>query len=150
MLSLLRLERKQTNSSNRIRIFLSLSYSFGIETDKLYDHTLLFLPRKPYPIPDQNGQSVYPFSDQNCAKTLPDGGGGTYLYSLYKRVPHPGGIASDLEGFRRECFYDKQCFLSSVITTISENNFFVSRITTAVSFTVHGILNFFKITSPGR
>ena len=34
MLSLLRLERKQNNSSNpfRIRIFLFLSYSFGIET----------------------------------------------------------------------------------------------------------------------
>ena len=37
--------------------------------------------------------SVYPFSDQNGAKPLPDwgggGGGGTYLYGLYKGVP-PG------------------------------------------------------------
>ena len=34
--------------------------------------------------------SVYPFSDQNGGKTLPDwGGGGTYLYGLYKGVP-PG------------------------------------------------------------
>ena len=35
--------------------------------------------------------SVYPFSDQNGAKPLPDfwGGGGTYLYGLYEGVP-PG------------------------------------------------------------
>ena len=34
--------------------------------------------------------SVYPFSDQNGAKPLPDwGGGGEYLYGLYKGVP-PG------------------------------------------------------------
>ena len=35
---------------------------------------------KPYLIPDQNGQSVYPFSDQNGAKTLPDGVEHTYTY----------------------------------------------------------------------
>ena len=35
--------------------------------------------KKPFPIPEQNGQSVFPFSDQNGAKTLPDGGGSTYL-----------------------------------------------------------------------
>ena len=29
--------------------------------------------KKPYLIPDQNGQSVYLFSDQNRTKTLPDG-----------------------------------------------------------------------------
>ena len=41
MLSLLRLERKQTNSSNpfRIRIFLFLSYSFGIETINTFIHS---------------------------------------------------------------------------------------------------------------
>ena len=35
--------------------------------------------------------SVYPFSDQNGAKPLPDlgAGGGTYLYGLYEGVP-PG------------------------------------------------------------
>ena len=44
--------------------------------------------KKPFPIPDQNGQSVFPFSDQNSAKTLPDGGGGegAHTYSLYKGV----------------------------------------------------------------
>ena len=41
MLSLLRLERKQKNSLNpfRIRIFLFLSYSFGIETLSTFIHS---------------------------------------------------------------------------------------------------------------
>ena len=41
MLSLLRLERKQTNSSNLfgIRIFHFLSYSFGIETINTFKHS---------------------------------------------------------------------------------------------------------------
>ena len=41
LLSLLRLERKQKNSSNpfRIRIFLFLSYSFGIETINTFIHS---------------------------------------------------------------------------------------------------------------
>ena len=80
MLSLLRLERKQKNSSNpfRIRIFLFLSYSFGIETIDTFIHSVV-----PNPIPDQNGQSVYPFSDQNGAKTLP--GGAAYTYMAYIR-----------------------------------------------------------------
>ena len=41
MLPLLRLERKQTNSSNLfgIRIFLFLSYSFGIETINTFKHS---------------------------------------------------------------------------------------------------------------
>ena len=75
MLWLLRLERKQTNLSNlsiRIRIFLFLSYSFGIETINTSIHSREF-PRKPYSIPHQNGESVYPFSDQNGPKTLPEG-----------------------------------------------------------------------------
>ena len=42
----------------------------------------------PAAIPDQNGQSLYPFSDQNGAN--PSRWGGTYLkYSSYKGVPPP-------------------------------------------------------------
>ena len=69
MLLLLSLERRQNNSSNpiRVRIFLSVSYSFGIETF-IYSIVL----SKTYPITDQNEESVYPFADQNRAKTLPD------------------------------------------------------------------------------
>ena len=73
MLSLLRLEHKQKSSSKpfRIRIFLFLSYSFGIETinrfihsgsslenntrfqtkmDKVYTHFQTKTARKPYPM----------------------------------------------------------------------------------------------------
>ena len=32
---------------------------------------LPWFPRKPYPIPDRNGQNLYPFSDQKSAKTIP-------------------------------------------------------------------------------
>ena len=79
MSSLLRLDRKQKNSSTlfRIRIVFLLSYSFGIETINTFIHSRSYL--KPYPIPDQNGQSVYPFSDQNGAKILPDGAAHTYI-----------------------------------------------------------------------
>ena len=85
MSSLLRLERKRKNSSNlfRILIFFFLSYRFGIETPR---------PQKPYPIPDQNGQSVYPFSDQNGAKTLPDGA--AHAYIAYIRENSPGSNVS--------------------------------------------------------
>ena len=59
----IRLGRKHKNYSNLfgIRIFLFLSYSFGI---------------------------VYPFSDQNSAKTLPDGAAHTYM--AYTREYPPG------------------------------------------------------------
>ena len=39
----------------------------------------LILDQKPYPIPTQNGQSLYPFSDQNSAKTLPFGAAHNYM-----------------------------------------------------------------------
>ena len=45
---------------------------------------------KPYPIPDQNGQSVYPFSDQNGAKTLPDGAAHTDITYVREYPPPPG------------------------------------------------------------
>ena len=67
-----------------MRIFLFLSYSFGIET--MYVHPLQF-PRKLYPIPDQNGQSVYPFSDQNGRKTLPHGAAHTYIAYIREYPP---------------------------------------------------------------
>ena len=48
---------------------------------KLYNYEIIITT-------DQNGQSVYPFSEQIGPKTLP-GGAGTNPYSIYKRVP-PG------------------------------------------------------------
>ena len=41
--------------------------------------------KKPFPIPEQNGQSVFPFSDQNGTKTLPDWGGGGHIPIAYIR-----------------------------------------------------------------
>ena len=52
---------------------------------------MLYIPvvrQKPYPIPDQNGQSLYPFSDQNGTKTLPFGAAHTYI------PPPPPGDAT--------------------------------------------------------
>ena len=42
----------------------------------------------PYPILDRNGQSVYPFSDQNGAKTLPDGAAHTCM-AYVREYPAP-------------------------------------------------------------
>ena len=62
--------------------FLKIHFEFAYYTffliqlefwnDEHIDTPPQFL-RKPYPIPDQNEQSAYSFSDQNRAKTLPDG-----------------------------------------------------------------------------
>ena len=38
-----------------------------------YVYTLPWFPGKPYPIPDQNGQSVYPFSDKKAQEPYPLG-----------------------------------------------------------------------------
>ena len=64
-----------------------------------YVHTLFVVPSKTTPDSIPNGQSVYPFSDQNGAKTLPDGAAHTYINSLYKefRLPLPlSGVANSL------------------------------------------------------
>ena len=55
------------------------SYSLGIETiNTLTLYPFIdsvppskTIPREPYPIPDQNGQSVYPFSDLKAQKPYP-------------------------------------------------------------------------------
>ena len=87
MLSLLRLERKQTNSSNlfRIRIFLFLSYSFGIETINTFIHSVV--PSKT--IPDSRpkwAKCIRPVFRPKRRKN-PTRWCATYLYSLYKGVP---------------------------------------------------------------
>ena len=73
--SLLRLERKQKNSSNpfRIRIFLFFSYSFGIEAINTFILSLSFLENY------IRFQTKYPFSDQNGTKNRPDGAAHSYI-----------------------------------------------------------------------
>ena len=63
---------------------------------KIHDYELLFIWNCTLPvflennlIPDLNGQSLYPFSDQNSAKPLP--WGSTYLYVAYIREYPSGG-----------------------------------------------------------
>ena len=97
MLSLLRLERKQKNSSNpfRIRIFLFLSYSFGIETINTFIHSRSSLENH-----TRFGQNVHPFSDQKGAKTLPDGAAHTYI--AYIREYPPGTFCSIVRSTGRD------------------------------------------------
>ena len=93
MLSLLRLERKQTNSSNlfRIRIFLFLSFSFGIDTINTFIHSRSS-PEKHTRFQTKMDK-VYPrFQTKTAQKPYPMGSYiPTYLYSLYKGVPPPPG-----------------------------------------------------------
>ena len=64
MSSLLRLEQQQKR-------FLKIHFEFAyLSLFRIETIALPQFPRKPNPIPDQNEQSLYPFSDQNCAKSL--------------------------------------------------------------------------------
>ena len=104
MLSLLRLERKQKNYSNpfRIRIFLFLSYSFGIETINTFIHSRSSLKNHTR----FQTKSVYPFSDQNSAKILSDRATPAYIREYppgFKRSPifpcqHPWLLIRTLRG----------------------------------------------------
>ena len=104
MLSLLRLERKQENSSNpfRIRIFSFLFYSFGIETINTFIHSRSSL--KNYTrFQTKMGKVQTRF--QTKPRKNPTRWGGTYLYSLCKGVPPPPGLISigTLTTLLREC-----------------------------------------------
>ena len=52
--------------------------------------TRSYFPCKPYPMPDQNGQNLYLFSDQNGAKTLPFGAAHTYMAYIWECPPEKG------------------------------------------------------------
>ena len=96
MLSLLRLGRKHKNyylNLFGIHIFHSFLLIWNLNDTNV--HTLPLFPRKPNPIPDQNGKSVHRFQT-NGAKTLHTRWGVTYLYDLYKGVPPPGFCPSVL------------------------------------------------------
>ena len=68
MSSSLRLERQQEDIEFAYCPFFLIHFDWNDE----YIHTLLWFPRKLYPFPDQNGQSIiYRFSDQIGAQTIP-------------------------------------------------------------------------------
>ena len=85
MSSLLRLERQQK--------YFFLSYSFIIKTTNTFIHYRNFLG-KPYPIPHQNGQNLYPFSGQNGAKTIPFGAAHTCMAYIREYRPPWGTTAT--------------------------------------------------------
>ena len=72
MISLLRLERKQKNSSNpfRIRTFLFLSYSFEIETINMFIHSVV--PWKTIPDSRPKWVRCIPVFRPKRRKTPPD------------------------------------------------------------------------------
>ena len=87
MLSLLRLERKHKNYSNplRIRIFLFLSFSFGIEMINTF--ILSVVPSK-----------TIPAFRPKRPKTLPDGTAHTHMAYIREHPPPPlPGCASVLK-----------------------------------------------------
>ena len=91
MSSLLRLERKQKKiiQSNpfRIRIFLVLSHSFGIETINTFIHSRSSLENQTR-FQTKMGKTIPVFRPKRRKyRTRP---GGTYLYSLYRGVPPVG------------------------------------------------------------
>ena len=53
-------------------------------------------PREPYLISHPNGQSLYPFSDQKGAKTLPFGEAHTYMAFMRQYRPPPPGAAEHM------------------------------------------------------
>ena len=86
---LIRLGRKYKNYSNLsgIRIFLFLSYSFGIETVKMFIHSVV--PSKTQPDSRAKWAKCIPVFRTKRRKN-PTRWGGTYPYGLYKGV-HPRG-----------------------------------------------------------
>ena len=89
-LSLLRLERKQTNSSNpfRIRIFLFLSYSFRIETINTFIHSCSSLENHT-PFQTKMGKVYTHFQTKTVKKSYPMGGAHNYI-AYIREYPPPG------------------------------------------------------------
>ena len=87
MVSLLTFERKQNNYSNpfRIRIFLFLSYSSGIETISTCIHSVV--PSKTQPDSRPKWAKCIPVFRPKRAKTLPDGAAHTYMAYIRKYPP---------------------------------------------------------------
>ena len=74
---------------------ISLSFLLIWNCNDKNVHTLPQFPRKPNPIPDQNGQSVCRFQTKTAQKPYPMGR--TYPYGLYKGVPPPPGEKRNLQ-----------------------------------------------------
>ena len=82
---------KHKNYSNpfRICIFLFLSYSVGIETIEMFQHSRSSL-ENPTRFQTKMDKVYTRFQTKTAQKPYPMGG--TYLYGLYKGVPTPPGL----------------------------------------------------------
>ena len=91
---------------------------------KQYVHTLLQFPRKPYPIPDQTGQNLCPFSDRNGTKNMPFGAAQTYMAFL-RTSPPPPGVVITIEVNQRHTMKPsterRKCFSSNFDNQNGEN-----------------------------
>ena len=86
MSSLLRLKRQQEHFFKSFwSLHITLSFLFIWSWNDKYVHRIPQFPRKPYTIPDQDGQTLYPFSNRNGTKNIPFGAA-AYLYGLKKGV----------------------------------------------------------------
>ena len=87
--SLLRLECRQANSSNQFQIciFFFISYSFGIEMINTFIHSRSYSGN--HSLFQTKMSKVYTRSQTKTALNLTQWGS-TYLYHLYKGVPHTG------------------------------------------------------------
>ena len=111
MLSLLRLERKQKNSSSpfQIRIFLFLSYSFGIETINTFIHSRSSLKNHTR-FQTKMGKVYTRFQTKTAQKPFSMGD----IYSLFKGVlPPPSGLCS--RRYHLNSFLIFNCLISKVM-----------------------------------
>ena len=88
MSSLISLQRQQKTILNSIsNLYITLDFLFTWNWNNKYVYTLLWFPRKSHPIPDENEQSWYSFSDWNGTKTIHTLWGSTTVYGLHKLSP---------------------------------------------------------------
>ena len=115
--------KKISENPRRIRVFLFLSYSFGIETINTFIVALPQFPRKPYPVPDQNirVKSIPVFRPKRLKK--PTLWRGTYLRYMAYITVHlslpPLRVVSHLFSVSESCFgssgdsFPSQCLSES-------------------------------------
>ena len=94
MITQIRAQIKKLFNPFRIRIFLFLSYSFGIETINTFIHSVV--PSKTIPDSRPKWAKSIPVSDQNGAKSLPDGTSHTYM-TYMKEYPPPTAGSGNIE-----------------------------------------------------
>ena len=90
IITYIRLERQQKNSYKSISNSHFFFFLTHLELKRQRRSYNPVVSSKTIPIPDQNGQSVYPFSDQNGVKILPDGA--AHTCKAYIRWSLPPGI----------------------------------------------------------